>query len=432
MEKLKSITVIFSLAVGLFTSAALAKPASVLLQEGLYAEEIEGDLDAAIEIYEQIIADESADESAAAQATYRIGMCYLKKGDQIKAAEQFRAVQSKFPKQGAVVTKADRELRKIRPVIGGPPMVVRTNPVAFADDVSPKLKTIKVTFDQPMMNLSWSWCGGGDTFPQMTGKPRYNSSKTTCSLPVKLEPGKVYWVGINSPRYKNFQTADGVPSVPYVILFATKDKDGNPTAIPENYLEEAKQINSRSKRKTEVQVGVEEKSEVSKANKLAAENLAIDGWRLWRERKFIEAEELFAKAVEKDPTNDNAYQGLGWSQLNQGKKLNAEDSFEKCIAVNPKNSAALNGLGWIAKGQGKTDEAIGYWEKAVDAAPSATAALNGLATTYMELKQYDKAAKYYQIWLNVEPNNTQASAGLEKAKAQRQPIPEAAVDSALA
>jgi len=35
------------LAVGLPASVAEAKPASVLLQEGLYAEEIEGDLDAA-------------------------------------------------------------------------------------------------------------------------------------------------------------------------------------------------------------------------------------------------------------------------------------------------------------------------------------------------------------------------------------------------
>ena len=37
-----------------FMTPALAGPASVLLQEGLYAEEIEGDLDGAIKIYEQI------------------------------------------------------------------------------------------------------------------------------------------------------------------------------------------------------------------------------------------------------------------------------------------------------------------------------------------------------------------------------------------
>lgn len=129
------------------------------------------------------------------------------------------------------------------------PQVVSTNPVAFSNDVSPGLKKITVTFDQPMMNLSWSWVGGGETFPETTGRPRYDSKKMTCTLPVKLEAGKFYWIGINSPQFTNFQTEKGVPAVPYVILFATKDKEGNPTDIPEDFIEEAEEINARSKQK---------------------------------------------------------------------------------------------------------------------------------------------------------------------------------------
>jgi tetratricopeptide (TPR) repeat protein len=174
------------------------------------------------------------------------------------------------------------------------------------------------------------------------------------------------------------------------------------------------------KGKPDVQVEVEVVGKVSDADKRASEDLAADGWRLWRQRQLAEAEEKFKEAVNKDSTNDNAYQGLGWAQLNQGKKLNAKDSFEKCIKLNSQNSAALNGLGWIAEGQGKIDEAIGHWEKAVEAAPTATAALSGLGQTYMMLKEYDKAAEYYQMWLNVEPNNAQAKSGLEKAKSQAQ------------
>ena len=124
------------------------------------------------------------------------------------------------------------------------PLVVKTTPAAFDNSVSHELMEITVTFDQPMMNLSWSWVGGGDTFPEKAGEPRYDRSKTTCSLPVKLEPGKFYWVGINSPQYKYFQTNMGIAAQPYVILFATKDKTENPTAIPENFIEEAREINS--------------------------------------------------------------------------------------------------------------------------------------------------------------------------------------------
>jgi RNA polymerase sigma-70 factor (ECF subfamily) len=155
-----------------------------------------------------------------------------------------------------------------------------------------------------------------------------------------------------------------------------------------------------------------------KIEQLEAENLTAEGWKLWGQRNLTEAEAKFIEATEKDPTNDNAFQGLGWAQLNQGKKLNAKDSFEKCVKLNPKNSAALNGLGWIAHGRGDTDEAITWWEKAVKAQPGATASLSGLTQVYMEQEQYEKAVKYYNMWLKAEPNNADAKTGLKEAKAK--------------
>jgi hypothetical protein len=117
MERLKSITIIFLLAVGLLSSVAPAKTTSVLLQEGLYAEEIEGDLDAAIKIYEQVIAESEKVQRAAAQATYRIGICFLKKGEKAKAAEQFRNLISKYPEQQTLGTRAREQLEKLGPAI---------------------------------------------------------------------------------------------------------------------------------------------------------------------------------------------------------------------------------------------------------------------------------------------------------------------------
>jgi hypothetical protein len=104
-----------------------------------------------------------------------------------------------------------------------------------------------VTFDQPMMDGSWSWTGGGDTYPKTTGQIAYDAAKKTCKMPVALEPGKVYWVGINSPSYQNFKIASSVPARRYVILFATAGADGKPTTIPQDLLEEAKTINGANK-----------------------------------------------------------------------------------------------------------------------------------------------------------------------------------------
>jgi hypothetical protein len=71
MEKWKNITIIFLLVAGLSGTATYAKSSGALLQEGLYAEEVDGDIDAAIKIYEQLIAESSAQRSHIAQGIKR-------------------------------------------------------------------------------------------------------------------------------------------------------------------------------------------------------------------------------------------------------------------------------------------------------------------------------------------------------------------------
>ena len=74
----------FLLVLLLAASAIQAKSPSLLLQEGLYAEETEGDLEKAIGLYEQLLEQSKDVERLAARATYQLGMCYLKKDDKEK------------------------------------------------------------------------------------------------------------------------------------------------------------------------------------------------------------------------------------------------------------------------------------------------------------------------------------------------------------
>ena len=558
------------------TAPAGTPSAAVLLEKAIYTEETVGDLDAAIKLYRQIVSDAKANRKYAAQAQYRLAMCYLKKGDKAKAQQELRMLLATYPQEKDIAAHAQRELAKlsqarapafgrviekvlpdkpvrqselldldtgrfmagtdfgendrethawirqegldvmgfiekgqygvlaydmaalpvspdqwdkltpealldnkqlahmepgkITPLLptdtkqepptylfrtreGGhgivqllgesqeprgvkirykllehgaavsadaAPRVVKTSPAAFANDVDPSLDKITVTFDRAMTDGSWSWTGGGDTYPQMTGRPYYDASKTTCAMPVKLQPGKVYWVGINSPSHRNFKSAEGTPARRYVVLFATRSPDGRPTPLPEDLVKRATEVNTASSIPT-----------ASAEDVKGAENLSAEGWGLLNERKLPEAEKKFKAAVEKDPTNANAWNGLGWAQFNQGKALNARESFTKAIAIEPKRAAALNGLGWVAKKEGNTKQAIEYWEEAVTAAPSATAALNGLAATYCEQGQYDKAAEYYRMWMKAEPNNADVKAGLEKAERARNAV-KAAVPAAEA
>jgi hypothetical protein len=105
MKTLKIMTIMFLFAFGLFNAVAAAKPASVMLREGLYAEEVEGDIDAAIKIYEQIVKDKSASRENVAQALYRQGMCCLKKKDDAGARAAFARLVSEYADQTELVEK---------------------------------------------------------------------------------------------------------------------------------------------------------------------------------------------------------------------------------------------------------------------------------------------------------------------------------------
>jgi hypothetical protein len=104
----------------------------------------------------------------------------------------------------------------------GPPQIVSTAPANGQSDVDPGLKEITVTFDRDMGG-GFSWTGGGPEYPPTPeGAKPYWRDKRTCVLPVTLERGHLYRVGINSPSYHNFQSADGVPANPTSLYFTTQ------------------------------------------------------------------------------------------------------------------------------------------------------------------------------------------------------------------
>jgi hypothetical protein len=127
-----------------------------------------------------------------------------------------------------------------------PPKIIGTNPIAFKSDVLPQLDKLTVTFNQTMTDKSWSWVQMDNHFPNTTGKPYYDSVRKTCSLPVKLEPGNAYLVAFNVKPYIGFVNSQGIAARPYVLVFATKDRDGKPTPIPQDMIEKAKYINDQN------------------------------------------------------------------------------------------------------------------------------------------------------------------------------------------
>lgn len=104
------------------------------------------------------------------------------------------------------------------------PKVVKSTPEIGAKDVDPRLGLISVTFNVPMDTGGFSWTGGGPTFPTIPEgqKPRWSRDGKSCTLPVKLEPGKRYELGLNSISHKNFASKWGVPLEPVRFTFQTE------------------------------------------------------------------------------------------------------------------------------------------------------------------------------------------------------------------
>jgi hypothetical protein len=95
--------------------AAWAKDAPVLLEKGLQAEETAGDLDKAIVTYRQIVEQAEAERGQVAEARYRLGMSYLKKGEKEKAQEAFEKLLTLYPDQTKLAEAAWAELGKLAP-----------------------------------------------------------------------------------------------------------------------------------------------------------------------------------------------------------------------------------------------------------------------------------------------------------------------------
>jgi Tol biopolymer transport system component len=98
------------LLLALAVSGSAAEPASGLLQKGIFAEETEGDLKTAIQIYEQIVEQTDQNRALAGQALYRLGLCQLKLGDNEHAATTWNKLLNEYTEQESLVALARKQM----------------------------------------------------------------------------------------------------------------------------------------------------------------------------------------------------------------------------------------------------------------------------------------------------------------------------------
>lgn len=107
-----------------------------------------------------------------------------------------------------------------------PPSVISTSPVSGDVTVAPDTVEIRVKFSKQMMTEEmYSFVMvSKESFPETSGKPSWSSDGRTCTLPVKLKPGKAYAIWINSGKHNAFRDTSGNPAIPYLLVFETGKK----------------------------------------------------------------------------------------------------------------------------------------------------------------------------------------------------------------
>lgn len=103
------------------------------------------------------------------------------------------------------------------------PRVVKTTPANAAGDIEAGPITVEVVFSEAMQTNSWSVVKAGrGQSPEVVGDPWFADTRTW-RVRVKLAPGTLYGLGLNSATRRGFVAANnGRPLEPFVLTFTTK------------------------------------------------------------------------------------------------------------------------------------------------------------------------------------------------------------------
>jgi carboxyl-terminal processing protease len=90
-----------------------AAPPAELLEKGIYTEETKGELQAAIQLYQQIVDDPQAQRGLVAQAQLRLGLCQLKLGNKPQAISAMDRLTREFPDKDALMSVVGQQMPQV-------------------------------------------------------------------------------------------------------------------------------------------------------------------------------------------------------------------------------------------------------------------------------------------------------------------------------
>ena len=117
----------------------------------------------------------------------------------------------------------------------------------------------------------------------------------------------------------------------------------------------------------------------------------------------------FAKALDLEPTNDLACQGLATAYEKLNRPAEAERTYRRAIELRPHYWAAYNTLGGYYYRVGRYDDALTMFQRVVDLAPDSFRGYSSVGALYFTKDRLDESVAAFNKSMAIRPNYVAAS-----------------------
>jgi len=134
-----------------------------------------------------------------------------------------------------------------------------------------------------------------------------------------------------------------------------------------------------------------------------ADQLYQQGYRELQQRRNLQADELWQRALKTEPAHEKTREGLIALYLSQGRKVEATTLLTEGVARHPQNGNFAQLYARLQAEQGDTAQAIATLEQAIGRAEPQATMFALAAALYQQQRDYAKSISAYQRALQMQP-----------------------------
>ena len=164
-------------------------------------------------------------DALARYVAYNHGRGFVWTATLVEELEAYEADRERYPDLDAFVPRLAERLDALAVQLERQaqqaPRVVAITPANGAADVEPGTLELRVEFDRPMRDRSWSVCRTDLAFPQVSA-PGFDASRRVFTLQMALQPGRSYGLSLNCSGNQGFVSEEGLALEPVEVSFTTR------------------------------------------------------------------------------------------------------------------------------------------------------------------------------------------------------------------